>query len=59
MTRFLLLAGCAVTLATGCTLILDTSEIIAPCAAEDDCDKGFSCVDNACLPDDDEDPSES
>jgi hypothetical protein len=39
-------------LAGACTLILDTSKVIQPCTSGADCKKGFECVDNACLPED-------
>jgi hypothetical protein len=42
----------AVLATAACTLILDTSSIIKPCTSGGQCDKGFACVDNACLPED-------
>lgn len=36
--------------ASGCTLILPTDTLIKPCTASVDCDSGFECRENACLP---------
>ena len=44
---------------TGCTLLLPTNEIIKPCTVPEDCDDGFVCEDNACLPEDVDDGNAS
>lgn len=33
-----------------CTLLLPTEELITPCVSDEECDEGFECLDNACLP---------
>ncbi len=61
MKSFVFLAGAAAVAAavfTGCTLLLPTQELIVPCVEQADCDDGFVCEDNACLPED-EDPGQS
>jgi hypothetical protein len=51
MIRSVLLAlACSI---GGCTLLLPTEELIKPCVDNGDCDEGFACEDNACLPLDD------
>jgi hypothetical protein len=48
------LAGlAAVALGASCTLILDTEGLIKNCVSQDDCDPGFVCERDACLPEDD------
>ena len=37
---------------TGCTLLLPTGELIKPCTEQAECDEGFICQDEACLPED-------
>ncbi len=37
---------------SACTLLLPTNELIKPCTEQADCDAGFVCEDNACLPED-------
>lgn len=39
---------------TACTLLLPTEELITPCVSDEDCGAGFECLDNACLPLDEE-----
>jgi hypothetical protein len=48
----------AIAVLGGCTLLLPTDELIQPCTANEDCDEGFECQENACLPIDEEDTSE-
>ena len=36
----------------GCTLLLPTNEIIQPCTNNEECEDGFICDQNACLPED-------
>ena len=36
----------------GCTLLLPTGELIKPCVEQAECDEGFVCQDEACLPED-------
>ena len=43
----------------GCTLLLPTNELITPCTAQADCEDGFVCEDNACLPEDVDDSGSS
>ncbi len=43
----------------GCTLLLPTNELITPCTVQDDCEDGFVCEDNACLPEDVDDGNAS
>ena len=44
--------------ASSCTLLLPTEELIVPCVVDDDCleavGEGFECLENACLPIDEE-----
>jgi hypothetical protein len=40
---------------SGCTLVLQTDQLIKPCSSPADCDKGFICQENSCLPADDAD----
>lgn len=40
-------------IAAGCTLLLPTEQLIIPCVADEDCEAGFECLENACLPLDD------
>ena len=35
---------------TACTLLLPTEELIKPCVADEECEPGFECLENACLP---------
>ncbi len=35
-----------------CTLLLPTGELIKPCVEQAECDDGFICQDEACLPED-------
>jgi hypothetical protein len=44
---------------SGCTLLLPTNELITPCTVQDDCEAGFICEDNACLPEDVDDGNAS
>jgi hypothetical protein len=37
----------------GCTLLLPTGDLIKPCVEQAECDDGFVCQDEACLPEDD------
>ena len=46
-------ASLVAVVAAGCTLLLPTQDLIKPCTAQADCDDGFVCEDNACLPEDD------
>ncbi|MDP2339381.1 MAG: hypothetical protein Q8O67_00375 [Deltaproteobacteria bacterium] len=49
----LVLSALAVSLGGGgCTLLLPTGELIKPCVEQADCDDGFLCEDEACLPED-------
>lgn len=48
---FALFAGIAAVVG-GCTLLLPTAELIKPCVEQADCDDGFICQDEACLPED-------
>lgn len=41
-----------VALLAGCTLLLPTQDLIVPCVEQADCDEGFICDDQACLPED-------
>jgi hypothetical protein len=53
---FRLLALVVVVASSGCTLLLATDKIIAPCKSQEDCDnvgEGLVCEENACLPEDD------
>lgn len=43
----------ALAIAAGCTLLLPTEQLIDPCVADEDCEAGFECLENACLPLDD------
>jgi hypothetical protein len=55
MTRLLVLVTLVVAgAAAGCTLLLPTDELIVNCVESVDCDEGFECQDNACLPLDEE-----
>jgi hypothetical protein len=40
----------SLTVLTACTLLLPTEELIKPCVSDDECDEGFECLENACLP---------
>lgn len=51
-------AALAVAILSGCTLLLDTQGLITPCVEQADCEDGFVCDENACLPED-EDPGAS
>lgn len=42
---------------SACTLLLPTNELITPCTEQADCEEGFVCEDNACLPEDTDDGS--
>ena len=53
MKLFIAMVGALVALCGGCTLLLPTEELIVPCVADDDCEAGFECLENACLPLDD------
>lgn len=55
--RFALVSCVAVVAAafSGCTLILNTEDLITDCTAQEDCEEGFVCEDNACLPEDTDD----
>lgn len=59
--RLALLGAVALAMAalSGCTLLLPTNELITPCTEQADCESGFVCEDNACLPEDTEDGSAS
>ena len=35
---------------TACTLLLPTEELITPCVSDEECEAGFECLENACLP---------
>jgi hypothetical protein len=54
MIRRALLGLAALALAaagTGaCTLLLPTDDLIKPCVDSSECDEGFECEENACLP---------
>jgi hypothetical protein len=39
-----------VLLASSCTLLLPTEEIIIECTVPEECGEGFLCEENACLP---------
>jgi len=55
MKPFIALSSLAtVALLAGCTLLLPTQDLIVPCVEQADCDEGFVCEDQACLPEDDE-----
>jgi len=43
---------------SACTLLLPTNELITPCTEQEQCEDGFVCEDNACLPIDTDDGSE-
>lgn len=59
MKTFALLAAAVVAaVLSGCTLLLPTQDLIKDCIEQADCDEGFVCEDNACLPED-EDPGQS
>ncbi len=40
---------------SGCTLLLPTNELIQDCVEQADCEDGFVCEENACLPEDQDD----
>lgn len=42
---------------SACTLLLPTNELITPCTEQAQCEEGFVCEDNACLPVDQDDGS--
>lgn len=44
-----LLVG-VIAIGASCTLLLPTQDLIKDCKAADECDDGFECKDNACLP---------
>jgi hypothetical protein len=55
----LLVILAALAAVSGCTLLLPTEELIVPCVVDQDCidaglEEGFECLDNACLPIDEE-----
>ena len=51
MIRSFVLLATVVALGS-CTLLLPTGELIKPCTEQADCDDGFLCEDEACLPED-------
>lgn len=57
MIRLIALASLA-SLA-GCTLLLPTNELITPCTVQEDCEAGFVCENQACLPEDVDDGNAS
>ena len=59
MTRLLLATLATLALASGCTLLLPTEQLITPCVVNDDCGDGFECLENACLPIDENVESQS
>lgn len=50
MTRLVLTVIAVAALASSCTLLLPTEQLITPCVVNDDCGDGFECLENACLP---------
>jgi hypothetical protein len=44
----------ALAVTSACTLILPTEDLIKPCKESAECDEGFECQENACLPIDEE-----
>ena len=50
MRALTVIAALLASLAGGCTLLLPTDELIKACVVDEDCDKGFECKENACLP---------
>jgi hypothetical protein len=57
MIRLIALASLA-SLA-GCTLLLPTNELITPCTVQEDCEAGFVCETQACVPEDVDDGNAS
>ena len=49
MKKVLLLSLVAA-VASACTLLLNTKDVIQACTSSAECDDGFDCIDNACLP---------
>lgn len=50
MIKLSLVVTAALVALTACTLLLPTEELIKPCVADEECDPGFECLENACLP---------
>jgi hypothetical protein len=50
MKALLAVTAILAALSSSCTLLLPTDQLIKPCTSNADCDKGFVCQENACLP---------